>query len=107
MITSSEMGTVSWSADDMRAALSEFAELYRRRPIQDNIGGMKSPHMFLSWFVLRKLQPTTIVESGVFMGRELGCLSRRAPMRSCIASKSIQTGFSIDRKRRPITMSTL
>ncbi len=79
MISLSELGTVSWSADEMRAALSEFAELYPKRPIQDNSGGMKSPHMFLSWFVFRKLQPTTIIESGVYKGQGTWLFEQACP----------------------------
>ena len=64
-----EIGTVPWTHNEMRAALEEFAALYARRPIRDNAGGMRSPHLFAAWFVLRKLQPAAIVESGVWRGQ--------------------------------------
>jgi hypothetical protein len=64
-----EIGTPPWTHDEMRAALEEFAALYTRRPIRDNAGGMRTPHLFGAWFVLRKLQPAAIVESGVWRGQ--------------------------------------
>src|SRR5437868_9355258 len=30
---------------------------------------MKSPHLLLSWFALRALNPTTVIESGVWKGQ--------------------------------------
>jgi FkbM family methyltransferase len=62
-------GQVPWTRAMMLGAMKEFAELYQRRPIQDNSGGMKSPHLFPIWFALRQLQPRFIVESGVWLGQ--------------------------------------
>ena len=49
--------------------LNEFYQLYLQRPIKDNSGGMKSAHMFNTWFILKALQPAYIIESGVWMGQ--------------------------------------
>jgi hypothetical protein len=54
--------------DEMLEKLNEFAELYSWRPIKDNDGGMKSAHMFPSWFIIQRLKPVTIIESGVWKG---------------------------------------
>ena len=62
------MGEVPWTREDMVAKLEEFALLYERRPIVENPYGMRSPHMFLAWFVLQALKPKAIVESGVGRG---------------------------------------
>jgi hypothetical protein len=57
-----------WNDKDMKNHLDEFYNLYINRPIKDNDGGMKSPHMFPSWYIVKKLQPKFIIESGVWKG---------------------------------------
>ena len=57
-----------WDKNDMRYYLDEFHELYKNRPIKDNDGGMKSPHMFPSWYIIKKMKPKFIIESGVWKG---------------------------------------
>ena len=74
-----EIGEVPWSRAQMRAHLEEFAEVYARRPIQDNTGGMKAPHMFLAWFVLKVLQPQAIIENGVWLGQGTWLFEQACP----------------------------
>jgi hypothetical protein len=57
-----------WSREDLKTAISEFSELYENRPIKDNNGGMKSGHMFPAWYVVKKLKPKYLIESGVWKG---------------------------------------
>ncbi len=57
-----------WNRDNLVAHLEEFYTLYKNRPIKDNDGGMKSPHMFNAWYVVKKMQPEIIIESGVWKG---------------------------------------
>jgi hypothetical protein len=64
-----QIGKVPWSRRDMLSKLEEFASLYENRPIKDNTGGMKSPHMFSIWFALKALKPKAIIESGVWLGQ--------------------------------------
>ena len=54
--------------NDMLEYLQEFVELYDKRIIKDNNGGMKSSHIFPIWYVLKKTKPKYIVESGVWKG---------------------------------------
>jgi len=61
------IGAVPWSREDLLGTLEEFSSLYRSRPIKDNTGGMKSPHMFCAWFALQTLKPIAIIESGVWL----------------------------------------
>lgn len=63
----------------MLGELEAFAEVYARRPIQDNSGGMSSTHLFLFWFVLRKLQPATVIESGVWRGQGTWLIEQALP----------------------------
>ena len=60
--------TSKWNHEDIKLHLEEFYNVYNNRPIKDNSGGMKSPHMFPAWYVLKKIQPKCIIESGVWKG---------------------------------------
>ncbi len=72
-------GDVPWTANDLRGALEEFATIYEQRPIRDNHGGMKSAHMFATWFALRRLAPKVVIESGVFLGQGTWLIERACP----------------------------
>lgn len=61
-------------------SLQEFYELYQRRPIQDNTGGMKSAHLFGTWFMMKQLNPEFIIESGVFKGQGSWVLQQACPI---------------------------
>lgn len=63
------LGQPPWTRENMIDSLEEFASLYAHRPIADNVGGMKAPHVFLAWFVMRFLKPRFIIESGVLRGQ--------------------------------------
>ena len=41
-----EISYPSWTDNDIEMLFEEFSELYARKPIQDNSGGMKAPHAF-------------------------------------------------------------
>jgi hypothetical protein len=63
----------------MLGSLEEFTALYARRPIQDNAGGMSSSHLFLFWYAMRALKPTTVIESGVWQGQGTWLIEQAAP----------------------------
>lgn len=73
------LGNAPWSRSDMLARLEEFAGIYAERPIRDNSGGMKSAHMFATWFALKMLQPKVIVESGLWLGQGTWLLGQACP----------------------------
>ncbi|MBF0348251.1 MAG: hypothetical protein HQL81_11340 [Magnetococcales bacterium] len=73
------IGSAPWTRDELVAALPEFAELYQHRPIPENRGGMGAPHMFAIWFILKKLQPRVIIESGVWLGQGTWFFERACP----------------------------
>ena len=56
-----------WDVEDYKSYLDEFNDLYSKKPI-DNNGGMKSAHMFASWYVIKKLKPKFLIESGIWKG---------------------------------------
>jgi len=63
------IGTVPWTDLDIENRLTEFAELYKKRPIANNSGGMLIPHLFASWFIIQYMKFGTIIESGIFKGQ--------------------------------------
>lgn len=80
--------TIKWSFQDVKQYLDEFYELYQKRPIIDNSGGMKSAHMFSAWYIIKKLQPKYIIESGVWKGLGTWFFEK--------ASSKIEKIYSID-----------
>ncbi len=64
-----QLGSVPWNIDEIKASIPEFLDLYSKRPMRDNEGGMKSPHMFATWFMLKKLNPVNVIESGIWKGQ--------------------------------------
>lgn len=73
------IGQPPFSREDLVAALPEFIALYAEKPLANNHGGMRSAHMFATWFLARTLQPTVIVESGVFKGQGSWLLRQACP----------------------------
>jgi len=73
------IGEFPWSRGSMIDDLEMFAELYAQRPLADNTGGMKAPHMFMAWFALRQLQPEVVVESGVYRGQGTWLIRQACP----------------------------
>ena len=43
-----------WIRQELTSSLDEFEQIYNNRPIKENGGGMKSPHMFPAWFIVRE-----------------------------------------------------
>jgi hypothetical protein len=60
--------TTKWDRKDIINSIPEFSELYARRPIDNNEGGMKSAHMLASWYIVKTMKPKYIIESGVWKG---------------------------------------
>jgi len=73
------IGAPNWTREEMIVSLDEFVSLYQQRPIQDNTGGMKAPHLFAVWFMARALAPPLIVESGVWKGQGTWLLEQACP----------------------------
>lgn len=67
------------SRSELAAMLPEFMDVYERRPIRDNFGGMRFNHSFCTYAVLRKLEPATVIESGVFKGQSTWLIEQAVP----------------------------
>ena len=74
-----QIGEVSWTYDELRESLPEFLELYAQKPINNNQGGMKTPHMFATWFMLKKIQPKNVIESGIWKGQGTWLIEKTLP----------------------------
>lgn len=72
-------GSLIWNLDDAKLWIDEFLDIYRRRPVENNRGGMTSTHLFWTWYLLRKMQPKNIIESGVFKGQGTWIMSEACP----------------------------
>jgi len=65
--------------EELLKHIDEFYELYMNRPIKENGGGMKSAHMFPSWFIIKTMMPEFIIESGVWKGLGTWIFEKASP----------------------------
>lgn len=79
MTAVTEIGEPLVSGSEIIAEMAAFLDLYRERPHRDNDGGMKAPHMFATWVMLRKLRPSLVIESGVFRGQGTWLIEHAVP----------------------------
>jgi len=68
-----------WKKQELIDELNIFLKIYPNRPIKTNDGGMMFPHMFSVFFILRKLQPEFIIESGIFRGQSTWLIENSLP----------------------------
>jgi hypothetical protein len=59
--------------------IHEFLEVYKKRPILDNSGGMKAPHCFWTWFLLKQINPSFVIESGIWYGMSTWLIEQACP----------------------------
>ncbi len=58
-----------WTLENIENEIEKFKEVYDKRPIPDNRGGMSSTHLFWSWYAMKTLNPEYIIESGIWKGQ--------------------------------------
>jgi len=68
-----------WSEEEIKNELTQFIKIYNDRPIKKNIHGMLFPHMFASYFILKKINPSFVIESGVFKGQSTWLIEKTLP----------------------------
>ena len=56
-----------------------FDKIYENRPIKNNHGGMRFPHMFAMYYMLKKIKPDFVVESGIFKGQSTWLIEKTLP----------------------------
>ena len=70
---------------DFRKHVDEFLQVYSARPFRRNWGGMGFNHSFAVYTILRSLQPTLVVESGVWKGYSTWLISQALPGAQIVA----------------------
>lgn len=60
-------------------SVEKFLEIYERRPVRDNRGGMAVNHSFAVWALAQAIRPTDIIESGVWHGHSTYMLENACP----------------------------
>jgi hypothetical protein len=68
-----------FSKDNIKNYITEFLELYDKKPISNNAGGMKSHHCFWLWYFLKKVQPEVVIESGIWKGQSTWLIEQTCP----------------------------
>ena len=69
----------NWSNDEIVKELISFKEFYKNRPIKNNKHGMMFPHMFATHFILKKIKPKFVIESGVYKGQSTWLIENTLP----------------------------
>lgn len=74
-----DIGEISWVKDYDGTLLEEFLDLYKSRPLRTNQGGMGINHSYALFFILRKLMPNHVIESGVYSGQSTWLIEQALP----------------------------
>lgn len=70
---------LAFNHTDILKYLNDFIKLYEKRPIKNNDGGMKFPQMFGTYYFLKKVKPSFVVESGVYKGQSTWLIEKTLP----------------------------
>ena len=68
-----------WENVEILNEIEVFKNLYKQRPIKNNIHGMRFQHMFATYFILKKLNPSFVIESGVYKGQSTWLIENALP----------------------------
>tara|TARA_B110000971_G_C19973774_1_gene483923 strand:+ start:517 stop:1347 length:831 start_codon:yes stop_codon:yes gene_type:complete len=68
-----------WNYDDITDELETFCDLYEKRPIKNNVGGIHFNHAFALYFILKKKNPDLVIESGIFKGQSTWLIEKTLP----------------------------
>ena len=64
---------------DLKKNLFKFNKIYKKRPIKNNFGGMLFGKMFAFYYLLKKINPRYIIESGVYKGQTSWLIQKTLP----------------------------
>ena len=59
--------------------LKNFLKIYSDRPIKNNKGGCSINHAFALYYIVKKLKPKLIIESGVYKGQTTWLIEKASP----------------------------
>ena len=74
-----EKNNPQWGKDEIVKEIELFKDLYKYRPIKNNVHGMRFQHMFATYFILKKINPSFIIESGVYKGQSTWLIENTLP----------------------------
>jgi hypothetical protein len=80
-----EIKKIKWNIYEIKDEIKKFIELYKSRPIKNNKGGMLFPHMFALYFILKKIKPELIIESGIYKGQSTWLIEKTLPKSNIIS----------------------
>jgi hypothetical protein len=80
----------------MLESVEEFLGVYKNRPLVSNPGGMGLNHSWALWFLVSRIQPDFVVESGVWRGHSTWIIEQASPKTQILS-------FDINLKRRKFT----
>ena len=67
------------SSGRLQDDIAEFLELYERRPIRHNEGGVQEVGAFTLWYFLKRIEPELVIESGVWKGQTTWLIEQTLP----------------------------
>ena len=94
----------NWKNEELISELDNFSKIYETRPIKNNIHGMQFPHMFATYFILKKINPSFIIESGVFRGQSRWLIEKTLPNSKIL---SIETSSFNPSNIKPLFKQTI
>ena len=64
---------------ELKKNFFQFLEIYKHRPINNNISGIRIEHAFALFTILKKIKPSYVIESGVYMGMSTWIIEKALP----------------------------
>ena len=55
--------TPNWKISELEEEIQNFSKIYKRRPIKENIHGMRFQHMLITYFILKKIKYRNIIRA--------------------------------------------
>ena len=84
----------NWKNDEILLELKRFSKIFKNRPIETNKDGMRFEHMFATYFILKKIKPSVVIESGVFKGQSTWLIEKTLPK-----AKIISIDINLDQRK--------
>jgi hypothetical protein len=70
---------LNFKKKEIEKEINKFLKIYKFRPIKNNKNGMKINHMFALYYLLKKLKPRYVIESGVLKGQGTWLIEKSLP----------------------------
>ena len=68
-----------WYNKNLDYEFNNFIKLYSKRPIKNNLHGIRINHAFAIYFILKKIQPKFVIESGIYKGQSTWLIEKTLP----------------------------